>query len=470
MSFIATMNLFLALCFVPILPVIYFTMRNEVKPKNNLILSTTLPKEAWEDPRVLTITQKYTRELTITCIVLALLYLPAFFMEYVSVILTYVMLWVDALIIFPNIPYVRAVKAMRALKKKNWYHPELKKIQVTDTSLASVFEEKQSTYTFVNFLLPLLVSLIPLMFPLVVPVEGSLPALLIVILCNASSILACYYCYTVLRKKEDRVNSDITLTAVLTRIRRYYWSKCWMYVSWLSVAISFSALLLYVSEWAFIIALGVLVTGIVVLVVGMDLKIRKEQQRLNKEQPSEILMDEDDNWPYGIVCYNKNDKNLFVNSRIGFGVTVNFAHPAGKALDIFAIVMLLLLPFIGLFTVKEEFTEPQVVLTETTLEAHHTELEYSIPLDEIYAVTYLTEMPKASKTWGTNFPHLYKGKFSIKDMGQSGLLCLDPYDDAFLLVRTTDGTYYLFSMENSLELKKIFNKLSLEYGIKCSAK
>ena len=62
MSFIATMNLFLAICFVPILFVMYFTMRNEVKPKNNIILSTTLPKEAWEDPRVLAIKKKFSKE------------------------------------------------------------------------------------------------------------------------------------------------------------------------------------------------------------------------------------------------------------------------------------------------------------------------------------------------------------------------------------------------------------------------
>ncbi len=463
MSFITIMNLFLAICFLPLLPVIYFMMLNERKPKNNLILSTTLPKEAWEDPRVLAITKKFTKELTITCVILALLYVPAFFMEYISIIMTYVMLWLDAIIIVPNIPYCKAVKAMRALKKENWYHPELVKVQVADTSLATVFEEKQNTYTFVNFLLPLLVSLIPLMFPLVVPVEGSLTALLIVILCNSSTILMCYYCYRMLRKKEDRVNSDVTLTAVLTRIRRYYWGKCWMYVSWLSAALGFCALLLFVSEWAFLIAMGVFGTGILVLVVGMDLKIRKEQQRLNEEQPSEILMDEDDNWPYGIICYNKNDKNLFVNSRHGLGVTTNFAHPVGKALDIFAVVMLLILPFTGLFTVKEEFTEPKVILTETTLEAHHTGVEYSIPLEEIYAVTFLTEMPEASKNWGSNFPHLYKGKFTIKNISQTGNLCLDPYDTAFLLVQTTDSKYYLFSMEDYFELKRIYDELNLEY-------
>ena len=100
-----------------------------------------------------------------------------------------------------------------------------------------------------------------------------------------------------------------------------------------------------------------------------------------------------------------------------------------------------------------------MVLTETALEAHHTDLEYSVPLEEIYAVSYLTEMPEASKTWGTNFPHLYKGNFSIKDIGESGLLCLDPYDSSFLLIRTTTGKYYLFGMEDSAKLESIYNTL-----------
>ena len=114
MSFITTINIFMAICFVPLLPVMYFTMWNERKPKNNLILSTTLPKEAWEDPRVLAISKKFTKELTVICIILALLYIPAFFMEYISIIMTYVMLWLDAIIIIPCIPYCKAVAAMRS--------------------------------------------------------------------------------------------------------------------------------------------------------------------------------------------------------------------------------------------------------------------------------------------------------------------------------------------------------------------
>lgn len=459
MSFITTMNLFLAICFLPILPVMYFVMLNERKPKNNIILSTTLPKEAWEDERVLAIKRKFTKELTIICILLALLYLPALFMEYISVIMTYVMLWLDAIIIVPCIPYCKAVKAMRALKKANWYHPELVKVQVADTSLATVFEEKQNTYTFVNFLLPLLVSLIPLLYPLVVPVEGSLMALLIIILCNSSTILAVYYCYRMLRKKADRVNSDVTLSAVLTRIRRYYWGKCWMYCSWAAAIFSFCALLLYVSEMAFLVAMGIFILVILALAVGIEFKIRAEQQRLNKEQPTEILMDEDDYWPYGIVYYNKNDSNLMVNYRIGMGVTTNFAHPFGKALDIFAVVMLLLLPFTGLFTVKEEFTEPKVVLTETAVEAYHTGKEYSVLLEDIHTVTLLEELPSTSKNVGSNYPHLYKGNFSVNGVRDNCRLCLDPYDELFLVIRTTEDRYYVFSMEDTEELQNIYEAL-----------
>ena len=460
MSLITTLNIFLAICFVPILLLMYIILHNEGKPKNNLILSTTLPKEAWEDKRVIAIQKSFYRELNITCLILALLYLPVLFTEYISVQMTYILLWLDAVIVVPNIPYCRNVKKMRDLKKANWYHPELVKVQVTDTSLSSVFEEKQNTYTFVNFLLPLLVSLIPLLYPLVVPTEGSLMALYIVIVSNSSTILVLYFCYRMLRKKADRVNSDVTLSAVLTRIRRYYWGKFWLYAGWFCAIFNFTALLLFHSEVGFLIAISLFVLAIIGLALGMELKIRTEQQRLNKEQPSEILMDEDDYWPYGILYYNRNDSNLMVNSRVGFGTTTNSAHPVGLALDILAVVLLLALPFTGLFTVKEEFTEPQVILTETAIEAHHTGKEYTILLHDIKDLSLLSEMPKASKSWGSNFPHLYKGNFSVKGISDNCKLCLDPYDDTFLLIRTTDDKYYLFSMEDSEELKKLYNELT----------
>ena len=47
----------------------------------------------------------------------------------------------------------------------------------------------------------------------------------------------------------------------------------------------------------------------------------------------------------------------------------------------------------------------------------------------------------------------------MKDISQSAFLCLDPYDESFLLIRTNDEKYYLFGMEDSAELKTIFEAI-----------
>ena len=404
MKFMTLMNIFNAICFLPILLLLYVVMRNETKPKNNLILSTTIPKEAWDDPRVLAICKEYSRGLNRTFLLLFLLYLPSFFMTYMSIQLSYVMTWLVAICVVQYFPYIKAVKKLRALKKENWYHPELVKVQVAETSLSSVFEERQNTYTFVHFLLPLIVSLIPLLYPLAVPVESSMLGPNLVILINSANILLFYVCYRfAFRRKTEHISADVTLSAVLTRIRIYYWRKFWLYASWLSAFLGFASLFLLHSNIGFLIAMLLYTIGIIGITLYTEMSIRSEQQRLNKEQPSEILVDEDDYWIWGSFYYNKNDSNLMVNARTGFGTTMNMARPAAKWIYGICAVILLLLPFTGVWLIKEEFTPPKVVLTEGIVEAHHINREYRVAADDIISCDFIEELPEASKNWGTNF-------------------------------------------------------------------
>lgn len=457
MSFL---TIFLAVCFLPILPLIYFGTRLEGKPRNNLILCTTLPKEAWEDPRVLAIRKRFYLELNLVSILLLLFYLPAFFIKSFSGQFTYVMVWLIAIMVFPGIAQLRGTQKLRKLKKENWYHPELVKLQVADTSQASVYEEKQSNYTFAHFLLPLLVSLIPLLYPLAVPTEEVPVILCLITVLNAASILGLYGCYRfTLRKKSDRVNSDVTLTAVLTRLRKYYWGKFWLYASWFCALFSFSTLLLLHSEKGWLIALLIFTVAVMALSLGVELKLSAEQHRLNKEQPSEILVDEDDYWPYGLYYYNKNDSNLIINKRNGMGTTVNVAHPVGMGLSIFSVIVLLLCPLCGVWIGHAEKVEPEIRLTETAVEAWHTGVEYTIPLDELLSCELLTDLPSATRTWGTGMEALLKGKFSVQGYGSSCQLCLDPQDELFLVVKTAE-TCYIFSMEDEEELRSIYNALA----------
>ena len=78
---------------------------------------------------------------------------------------------------------------MRTLKKANWYHPELKTVHVVDTSASF---DTENNYTFSNFLLPLIVSLIPLLYPLAVPSDLSPAPLFIICVSNALGILLFY--------------------------------------------------------------------------------------------------------------------------------------------------------------------------------------------------------------------------------------------------------------------------------------
>ena len=57
----------LYLCLVPV----YFMLRNETKPKKNIILGVTLPYEARQDAAVLAICEQFLRQLNLVVLILA---------------------------------------------------------------------------------------------------------------------------------------------------------------------------------------------------------------------------------------------------------------------------------------------------------------------------------------------------------------------------------------------------------------
>ncbi len=455
--------IFLTACFLPLVPILYFALRNETKPHNNIILSTTLPKEAWEDERVLTITKGFKKELNFATLVLLLLYVPVFFIPYFSIVMTYVLTWMIFLLIVPYLPYRKYGLKLRALKKENWYQPELVKISVTDTKSFSVFEEKQNNYSFVHFLLPLIVNFIPMLFPLVVVTENSNFLLYLIVLMNAFCILLFYICYRfIYRKKSDRINSDITITKNLTRIRKYYWSQFWLVISWLTAIFSFCAIFIYSATLFFLILTMIYSLIVLIYAIGVEVKVRNMQQRFNQNEPSEILVDEDDYWPLGLLgtyYYNENDNNSFVNNRVGFGTTFNVAKPICKWIMIFCGILILTMPLFGVWLIADEFSTVEIVLTETSIEAHHTGIEYEVPLEDIISYELLTELPKISRTAGTGLDNVAKGIFSVKGIDASCRLCLYPKAELFLLIETEKQTY-LFGMEDTEQMQQIYNILS----------
>lgn len=446
------MTIFLAICFIPILPVMYFMLRNEAKAKNNLILSTTLPKEAWDDPRVTSIVKKFRFALNITMLLLLLAILPPFFISSTSIILTYFMTWLIFIIVVPYLPYCYYVKQMRALKKENWYHPEATKVQIADTKSMNAPLHLKPSFSFV---LPFVISLIPMLYPLVVPSDVSYLPLYIICCSNSATIILLYVCYRfLLRKKDDRINEDTTLTMTLTRIRRYYWGKFWLTMAWFAAIYSFSSLFVHSYGVYFLIFTAIFTIAILVVTVKMEFAVRKAQQQYNRTEDSVILVDEDDYWPYGAFYYNPQDTSFIINNRIGIGTTMNMARPAAKGLGIFCILILLAMPFLGIWMMKEEFTPVSVSLTDTSIQAYHLHMEYEVPFDNITDCYLLDELPSASRNFGTGMETVYKGNFSVKGIDNNCRLCLNPSSTQFLVITTAERTY-IFSMGETDDFDKL---------------
>ena len=76
-----------------------------------------------------------------------------------------------------------------------------------------------------------------------------------------------------------------------------------------------------------------------VVVIGV---INQRQVERRYERDTELeLQDDDDNWILGMFYYNKKDTRLNVEKRLGYGSTINMAHPAGKVISIITVLLLI---------------------------------------------------------------------------------------------------------------------------------
>ena len=78
--------------------------------------------------------------------------------------------------------------------------------------------------------------------------------------------------------------------------------------------------------------------------------------------------------------------------------------------------------------------------------------------EDIISYELLTELPKISRTAGTGLENVAKGIFSVKGIDTNCRLCLYPKAELFLLLETEEQTY-LFGMENTEQMQKIYNTL-----------
>lgn len=441
-------SLFLWGCILPVLPILYCSMRNEIKFKKNIVVGVTLPYEARNNADVMYRLDQYKRELKKVFLLLLAIAIPCTMIQSMSATLFIWGAWLILMLVLPNIPYAKCNRDLKEIKRANGWSHQSRDVLWIDTNAIP----KDKWYSPWLFAPAVLLCLLPLIW------DRDMIALYVI---DAVSAFGCWIGYRYLyRNRAEIVDADQDLTQVLSHIRRRNWGKVWLYCAYFLSMINLSVWLL-VNHIAFGLILILLLSLLLVYTAGrIELSTRRMQEKLTAESGKEWYADEDDKWIWGLFYYNPNDRRMMINSRVGVNSTVNLARPGGKIFAGFVAVILLSLPFMG-FLLDGIGSKPlDLQITESIVVSSYGNSFYEVKIEKIDNVELLDALPEGlARIGGTGAEHLLKGRFRATGHGNL-TLCLDPQYPPFLLIKTTDDLQFLFGTRDPAITEDLFTLLS----------
>ena len=423
-----------------IAPFLGYLMTNNAKFKKNIAVGVTFMEEGKQDEEVISRLNRYKKQVKMITIVLLLAVIPGVFVSKFWILLTYYLVWTDVTIFIYAIPFYLCNKDLKAIKKRRgWVQHSGEKVEIDMENIPN-FKEISPLL----FIIPCIVSLLPLIWD---------RTFYVLYITSAASVLVFWFSYRYFyRNRSEVVNEERDLTRVLTQIRHYNWSKIWIFASWMTILLSFSGLL-FISHPALALTLIFLVTAVIcVEAVGIEIKLRRMQEKLTRGSGVGAIVDEDDKWIGGMIYYNPNDSRLIVNERVGMNTTLNLARTSGKVITLFLLILILALPFTGP-AMNVYYKQPiKIEVTKDEVEASQGITNYRIKLSDIKNVELIDELPDDMvRVNGTSFDDLLKGDF--KDGNENLTLLLRPNSKPFIKVTDKNGKVFVFSFRGDVEGK-----------------
>ncbi|HHW48789.1 MAG TPA: hypothetical protein GXX14_09265 [Clostridiaceae bacterium] len=453
---ILVFNILMFVCCYIALPIIYFMMRNEAKAKKNIVIGVTLPYSARTSAEVQSICNKFRKNLDIMFIIMTLICIGAIFIPSFSISFTYYMTWLVFAVIIPGFIYISSNKKLRKLKVENNWYSSFSEKTIVDLKTVDMPKRLISSWWFVP---PVLICLIPVAATLFI--KGNSEEfwyMFATYLVFALIVASCYLFFRIIyRQRAEIVDENTELSIILTRVRQYNWSKCWVWTAWLTSIYTIFFWLLIKNVIGLIISTAAYTILVVFVCIKTELTTRRIQQKFTEKSGTVDFVDDDRYWLYGLFYYNENDNRLMINNRVGMGMSVNLARLWGKIIMGFAALCILVLPVLGIWLMAEEFTPIRMEMTETQIIVHHLKKEYVIDINEIDSFELIDKLPPISKIVGTGMDHLCKGRFSVDRYGICNI-CLNPKNSKFLVIFSGDSTH-IFSTTDE-EVMVIYEKLA----------
>ena len=445
-------EIMLFVVYLAILGILYGIARNSAQRQKGLLFGVTVPETALELPEVQGLIRRFKRETDLLALAMVVVYIPLFFLRTMWLLFSLWIVLFYAAITVPYLPYLKAHKQMKQLKKEQgWAVTPPLRLRVVDTDASEAALPKPiGLWTLV---LPLLISLAPVFLP------GQTAALRGVVLSDALVIVVCWAAGRwTFRRKGEMVTADTVLNQTLQRVRRTYWDRFWRFMLWGCAGLNF---LMGTVQNGGIAVMGSL--AFLILLMGgtlwMELRLRRTQERLTKGAAA--LADEDDVWLLGSLYYNPADTRVMVAKRLGLGTTVNLATPVGKWTMAVLVVIIVGSLFVGPAMGVADSIPTELELrgsAPAVLVASHGKREkYTLSADRITDVQLRDSLPACSRTVGTGLDHYLEGDFYVTGEGQA-YFCLDPTAAVFLRVEA-NGIVYWFTGDSAEETQAVANAL-----------
>ena len=440
----------------PICGIIFW---NNSKPKKNIVLGVTFPTEALSDKSLKRTVKKFRVNLVIAEIVLLFALLMILILaEHFSVKLTLTFVWVIFALAVPMFLFAGANSELKELKLEEGYRSALQNLRVVDLKTRQKFEKPRSVKWFIP---PLTVSLLP-----TVLARFALPAEIArdyAMMCSVFSFiifLSMLFYPLIFRQRLDILCCESEKNAELARIRLQGWTNAWFGMAWLTAPLGLLFLLSYKSEKIFLAVICVYTAAMIALALFVEMGVRSKQEKITLSMGEEYV-DEDVNWIYGLFYHNPRDRHIMVNDRVGINMSVNIGTFWGKFIMGATVLIILALPFFGVYFIKQELSPRTVGFDDRSVSLKHVSERFNINYEDISELRLMEELPRLTRVNGTGTDELLEGKFAAEGIGRVSL-CLNPKIPAYIMIKTEDKTE-IFNLMSEDDTRGFFERLERAY-------
>jgi hypothetical protein len=170
--------------------------------------------------------------------------------------------------------------------------------------------------------------------------------------------------------------------------------------------------------------------------------------------------DEDEYWANGFSYHNPKDPRVFVDKRVGVGLTVNTGTLAGKLImggtvALFAAVVL----GVSVMMIRSELDPPVMTITpDARVEIDYQMYPFDFAIAEIEELALVEEIPSGRRTNGEATDKVARGHFNLLDLGKARLYVFKN-NPPYIRIKLPD-VYIFYNEQDPAKTRRLYEDLT----------